>query len=99
MKNVNTIFEKYLEKYHCDNQDEKREKMSDDRDRIVYCFHKWMKELNELDRGTRLDYRRMIYENMDECGELQKDESNLGMHGSAAVSKFKDFMTEEALNI
>jgi hypothetical protein len=62
-----------------------------EKEKVLWNFHRWMRQETDLESGSIVDYRKYVAEMLSDDGELIVKPSELGNHKRAAVNKFRDF--------
>lgn len=57
-----------------------------DEEKVVWNFHRWLREHTDLSRGTILDYRQAVYEIL-----VEDRDPAFVTHGEAAVQKLREY--------
>lgn len=95
MTDIDKIFDIYMSKIDDEREKQYREDMEDDRQKLLHCFHQWMRN-NSIPKGhgSRVKYRRELYKILGADGELYVDSSEFSSHQETAFNKLNEFIED-----
>jgi len=63
-----------------------------DKDQLIHDFHGWMRQETTLKSGTIIEYRKKVFQLLEEGPKLVVDREELSTRENTAVNKFEEYL-------